>query len=356
LTQIIPGLNLTADVSFQNDASATVVIGSDCPGLTPDHIASAFERLEEHRAVFGPAEDGGYYLVGLAQAVPEFFREVSWGTGTVLAESLAIAKRLGIQSALLESLPDVDVPADLIHWQRVLQEEEENSLNRISVIIPTLNEGPFIAKTLRAVLACNPYEVILVDGGSTDDTVQAVASSGATVVQTPPGRARQMNAGAAQATGEVLLFLHGDTLLPQRWPTVVQQCLNDKGVVAGAFSLGINGRFAGRRLVEKAANARSQWLQRPYGDQGLFLRRSLFEELGGFANLPLLEDYEMNQRLRQCGGIVTAPEAVLTSGRRWERLGVLNATWINQMMIVGYRLGVNPERLAAYYRRDVTSR
>ena len=147
-----------------------------------------------------------------------------------------------------------------------------------------------------------------------------------------------------------MLFLHADTLLPPNWAEVVLRTLRTTSVAAGAFRFRIDGSFAGKSFIEWTTAFRSRWLQRPYGDQGLFLARALFEEMGGFADLPIMEDYEFSARLRRRGRIVTVGEAALTSARRWEKLGVVRTTLRNQWMLAGYHLGVSLERLAIRYR------
>ena len=340
--------------SFREASPATVIIGSDCPASTPEVLAAAFESLKTNPVVFGPATDGGYYLIGLTRLVPELFQGVAWGTETVLAQSLEILARNDNKPALLTPLDDLDRPEDLSAWRRIIASEDAD-LSRVSVIIPALNEAAHIAATLQSVRAGCSHEIIVVDGGSTDNTRAIAQADGATVIQSKPGRARQMNAGAAQATGSVLLFLHADTLLPNDWTRVVQKTFGHSRVVAGAFAFHVADQFAGRRLVEGATNLRSRWFQNPYGDQALFLRRALFEELGGFADLPIMEDYELNQRLRKRGRIATSSAAAITSGRRWKKLGVVRTTLINKMIITGYHLGVCPHKLARFYRRLPTT-
>ena len=122
------------------------------------------------------------------------------------------------------------------------------------------------------------------------------------------------------------------------------------GAQPGAFCFRIAGHFPGKSLIERFTGWRSRWLRRPYGDQGIFLTRALFEEMGGFADMPILEDYELVRRLRRYGRLITAEEAAYTSGRRWQKLGGLRATLRNQSILAGYHLGLSPQRLARFYR------
>jgi hypothetical protein len=335
--------------SFRRDSAATVLMGADCPELSPGLIAEAFDALRQAPVVFGPALDGGYYLVGLRRPMAELFRGPAWGTSTVLAESVKILNRSGTNPILLRPLPDVDRPEDLQRW-RELAAAEEKGLTKISVVIPALNEAASIVPTIKAAAMGNPDQIVVVDGGSRDGTTNLAREAGATVLHSRPGRGRQMNAGASYCTGNVLLFLHADTALPPDYSGPVVSCLADNKVSCGAFRFAIAGRFAGRRLVEWSTNIRSRWLQMPYGDQGLFLRRALFEELGGFVDWPILEDYELGQRLRRVGRVKTVAKRAVTSGRRWQRAGFLRTTWINKRVIMGYHRGEPVEELAAIYR------
>ena len=218
--------------SFREGSPATVIIGSDCPSLTPETLAAAFESLKTNSVVFGPATYGGYCLVGLTRLVPEIFHGVAWGTETVLAQSLEILARLGSKPTLFQPLDDLDRPKDAAAWKRLV-EVDDTDLSRVSVIIPALNEAAHIASTLHSVRAGCPHEIIVVDGASADETCTVAQRSGASVLHSKPGRARQMNAGAARATGNVLLFLHDDTVLPENWMRVVKDTLGKPRVVAG---------------------------------------------------------------------------------------------------------------------------
>ncbi|WP_013321303.1 TIGR04283 family arsenosugar biosynthesis glycosyltransferase [Gloeothece verrucosa] len=226
-------------------------------------------------------------------------------------------------------------------------------MTSISLIIPVLNEASTLEKTVLRLLDDTEIEIIVVDGGSQDETVKISQALGVKVFccnQT--GRAHQMNIGASTATGEILIFLHADTILPQDYKHWVKTTLSNPKIIAGAFELKIDSEKLSLRLVEAMVNLRSRFLSLPYGDQAFFLYASVFRDMGGFANMPIMEDYEFIQRLRRKGKISIAPVSVITSDRRWRKLGVIKTTLINQLIIIGYYLGISPDRLAAFYRRQ----
>jgi rSAM/selenodomain-associated transferase 2 len=152
------------------------------------------------------------------------------------------------------------------------------------------------------------------------------------------------------ATEEILLFLHGDTLLPEDYRESIIEALRNSNAIAGAFELAIEGEEKSLRFVETMVKWRSKVFSLPYGDQGIFIKTSVFRELGGFADLPIMEDFEFVQRLKRRGKIIIVPRAVVTSGRRWRKLGVWKTTLINQIVILGYYLGIPPRVLATIYR------
>ncbi len=247
---------------------------------------------------------------------------------------------------------DVDCPEDLVICRRrdpLFQEVlPRTKPGLLSILIPTWNEAARLENTLAPLLSHPEVEVIVADGGSRDATARIANNLGVRVLKTRPGRGTQMNAAAAQAQGEALLFLHADTRLPADFPRHVWSILN-QGAIAGAFRLRIDAPGSLLRVVEWGANLRSRYFQRPYGDQGLFLKAETFYQLGGFENWPLMEDYEFCRRLRQCGKIELAPVSVATSARRWERQGVIRTTLVNQLTVAGYLLGLSPETLARWY-------
>ncbi len=221
----------------------------------------------------------------------------------------------------------------------------------ISVIIPTLNEEPNLSRTLESLGQHPNTEILVVDGGSDDRSCEIARHFGAVVLESPRGRARQMNHGAGAASGEVFLFLHADTLLPETWTERIRVALEDPRVLGGAFSFMVEGNSFGLRMIERLTNFRARRFSLPYGDQGIFVRSCVFREMGGFPNLPIMEDFEFMRRLRDRGTIRILPDCAVTSRRRWERLGILRTTAVNQAVIVGYYMGVAPEKLARFYRK-----
>ena len=221
----------------------------------------------------------------------------------------------------------------------------------LAVVIPTLNEAANIEATLAPVLAETGIEAIVVDGGSSDGTPDLAARAGARVLTVAGGRAAQLNTGAAATIAGQLLFLHADTRLPAGWPAAVRDTLADPAVGRRAVARALDGAAAAERRVAPGAPGRRPPRGRAYGDQALFLRRATLERLGGFAPLPIMEDWDLARRARALGAIRVHGLAVVTSPRRWRRLGVARTLIRNQMMHVGWRLGIAPDRLAAFYRR-----
>jgi rSAM/selenodomain-associated transferase 2 len=221
---------------------------------------------------------------------------------------------------------------------------------RISIVIPAYNEATAIGAVIDRAAAGAPREIIVADGGSSDDTAAVAEARGARVVRSDPGRGRQMNRAVAAASGEVLLFLHADTLLPAGFEEHVVRVLDRAGVCAGAFRLAIDGPHRALRVIERAINWRSRVLDMPYGDQAIFVKAATFRRAGGFPDAAAMEDFELVRRLRRLGRIAIAPAAVVTSARRWRRYGVWRTTALNQACVAAYLLGVSPDRIADWRR------
>ena len=221
----------------------------------------------------------------------------------------------------------------------------------LSIVIPTLNEEAALGATLESGCRSAPgSEIVVADGGSRDATLDVARSfPGVRTVVAPRGRGPQMNAGAAAATGDVLLFLHADTHLPPDAGVLVASALEDPRVVGGSFFLGFDSAHPILRLSSIASRLNVRWAT--YGDQAFFLRRSVFEQVGGFAPVPLFEDVELQGRIRRLGRCVKIQRPVTSSARRFLRVGVVRQQVRNALLLVAYHLGVSPIRLAGWYER-----
>jgi len=220
---------------------------------------------------------------------------------------------------------------------------------KISIIIPVLNEQAVVSTAIERAWNAGADEVILTDGGSTDGTVQTAQTANCQLVLAKPGRASQMNAGAAVASGDVLLFMHADNWLPDRCCDQVRDAVERSDVSWGGFHQQIDDPGFLFRLIERGNSMRCQYQSLVYGDQGLFVTRSLFELLGGFAVMPLMEDFELSQRLSSHGRPALLSGPIHVSARRWKAKGLARQTIRNWAITGAYRLGVSPARLAKWY-------
>lgn len=221
---------------------------------------------------------------------------------------------------------------------------------RVSVIIPVLNEEISIAATLEQVHHLAPEEVIVVDGGSADRTRQIASLFPSTVVSSPRGRARQMNAGARVAKGDAFLFLHADTQLPLSALKDVRSALQDPECKGGRFDVKLSARRWAFRMIESLINLRSRWTKVATGDQAIFVRRSVFEEIGGFPEIPLMEDLAFSRALKKRGKIACLRSQVVTSSRRWETEGVSRTIIKMWLLRLFFLARVSPLFLKRFYR------
>ncbi len=224
----------------------------------------------------------------------------------------------------------------------------------ISVIIPVYREQEAIADVinhLRRLEDSGPGEIIVVDGEPDQSTIASLRVDGVRRVAAEQGRAVQMNRGAALASGDVLLFLHADTFLPPNALSLVRRALSDRECVAGAFALGFDADRPIFRITERYVALRTRMTRIPFGDQAIFIRRGYFEALGGYTNIPLMEDVDLMRRIRRRGDrIALVPAKVKTSPRRYEQEGILRATLRNLALQFLFTVGVPPERLARWYK------
>lgn len=222
----------------------------------------------------------------------------------------------------------------------------------LSIIIPTLNEAAVIVPALTGLQSVRAagHEVIVVDGGSTDATCSLAAPFADQLLHSERGRARQMNCGAAAARGEVLIFLHADTLLPEDADRAIRAGLAQTGACWGRFDVRLSGAHPLLRGVETLMNGRSRLTGIATGDQAIFVRRDTFEQAGGFPAIPLMEDIAISRILRRYGRPLCLRERVITSSRRWERRGIVRTVLLMWWLRLAYACGADPQRLARLYR------
>ena len=237
---------------------------------------------------------------------------------------------------------------------------------KISVIIPTLNEAFLVSKAIENAWKCGADEVVLVDGGSSDDTLAIADSLDCITCRSPVGRGQQLNAGAGEATGDVFLFLHVDSYLPGGGCDQIRSAIKSRNVACGAFKQSLDNRQWIYRLIEMGNALRASWLGTAYGDQGVFIRRELFFELEGFDEIPLMEDFRFSQKLRIRNLSVRKspgngkipyrfqllPGPLKVSTRRWEARGPIKQTIANWRTTFQYMRGAEPAELAREYYRD----
>lgn len=229
--------------------------------------------------------------------------------------------------------------------------EQKALQKKISVIMPVLNEAKKLRNTLNRLYLSENEELIIVDGGSVDGTVSIAREFTDKVFTAKKGRARVMNFGAQKARGDILLFLHADCTLPDNAFTVIREVLGNNNIAAGAFTLRIDSPKTGFRVIEIFSNLRAKLTSLIYGDQGMFLRKEIFSRIGGFADIPLMEDIEISRRLSKIGKIIFVKQPVTASSRRWLEEGIVYTTLRDWTNVFSYTfLKVPPDKLTRYYR------
>ena len=226
----------------------------------------------------------------------------------------------------------------------------------ITVVIPTLNEEAVLPRTLSLTAGLGFDEMIVVDGGSHDRTREIVTAlrvtrdaSPVTLLTAPPGRAKQMNAGGTSSKGDVLLFLHADTSLPSDARQAVERALEDPACVGGRFDLRFERDSGLGWLISRMMNLRSRWTGIATGDQAIFVRRSVFEQLGGYSDLPIMEDVDFTRRLKRTGLIAALQSKVTTSYRRWDTRGPVRTILLMWILRFLYWIGISPHSLTRLY-------
>ena len=234
--------------------------------------------------------------------------------------------------------------------------KKAESTVRFSIIIPVFHEKNnlnFLLDRLKSLEPIDKFEIIVVDGSSTKDTINTIIDKKVVKISSSNGRACQMNEGAAKAKGEILVFLHADTLLLKNAFSIIDRELSQNNFVAGAFSLEIDSKKILFRLLAKFINLRSKLTLVPYGDQVIFVKSDFFKKIGGFKDIEIMEDIEFMRRIKKLNiPIVIVPEKVYTSSRRWEKEGILRCTFRNWTIRLLYYLGIHPKKIVKFYKSN----
>lgn len=311
------------DMGYQK----AVLIGTDIPEIEAESIDAAFALLDAYDACIGPTEDGGYYLIGMKDVHHSAFEIKEYGTGSVFEETVRSMEDDGLTAGRADLYADMDTPEDAAGYRSRMREDPQlrrsctgrflRDAMRISVIIPVFNESSEIRKMLGQL---EPYrdecEIIFVDGGSTDDTAAIIEDAGFRILRSKKGRGIQMNTGALASAGDVLFFLHCDSVLPDGFTDEIRRVMSASEW--GCFGVRFPSRNFFMLTNRLISNHRALVRRLPFGDQGIFIDRDVFFETGMYPDLPVMEDYAFSLRLRRYGfrtGMTR--KRIISSARRY---------------------------------------
>lgn len=344
---------------------ACVLIGTDVPEIRAKHLIEAFAVLGIEKVakdvVFGPTVDGGYYLVGMKKPYKEVFEKQTYGRGNVLENTIRRLKDQKFKVGCIEQLQDMDTREDLQGYRERMRKNprlQETATgrylmrtSRISVIVPIYNEEKTIVKMQEQL---KPYqsqcEILFVDGGSSDQTLELI-EPGFRVLKSKKGRAHQMNLGAQESHGDILFFLHCDSELPERFLAEIRYVMKD--YLAGCFGIAFHSWNFFMWTCRVISNHRIKDRKVMFGDQGIFIDRELFFEVGMFPELPIMEDYQFSLTLKEKGvKLGIAKHRIYTSDRRFPKgtIPKLRIMWKMNRLRKMYRDGVAIEEIAQMYR------
>ncbi len=337
-----------------------VLVGADIPELQANHFLTAFSALSNKDVVFGATVDGGYCLISMKNLIKEAFADIKYGSGDVLQNTVHYLENANYRTEVIFKLNDIDTPTDVLHLRERICNKADRSNTaeylcqnpKISVIIPTYNESSTLLDLQDELDKLQNCEIIFVDGGSTDTTVDILQklSSKYRVLTSPKGRANQMNTGAKIASGELFFFLHCDSTLPQN----IEQELKTMALSQswGAFNLQFDCDDFLMRCCGIMSNRRLKKDGIAFGDQGIFIPRALFFEVGGFPEIPIMEDYQLSLTLKEYGKKPTiANTCITTSARRFEgnAMKKLKLMYTMQKLRRLYLRGMSADEIAKQY-------
>lgn len=216
--------------------------------------------------------------------------------------------------------------------------------------MPVFNEAQLLPEKLTSLKALNADEMVFIDGGSTDGTQQLLEASGVTWYTGVRGRAAQMNLGAGKCKSDIILFIHIDTEIDENNISAIKSAMKQQDLAGGRFDIRLSGHHPAYRIISWFINIRSRWSKISTGDQAMFVRRAMFEQMGGFADLPLMEDVEFSKRLKRQGNVACLRQRVTTSSRRWQQHGIIRTVLLMWRLRLLYWLGTPAEKLAAMYQ------
>lgn len=347
--------------AFAMGYEKAVLIGTDIPELEAESINIAFDNLDGADIVIGPTADGGYYLIGMKELCCEAFDVEHYGGRSVLEDTVNSIEKAGLSIACTDSYHDMDSREDLSGYLRRMRSDKRLRLSEtakfikanagISIIVPIYNEASTIRKMTDQLMQYKgDAEIIFVDGGSSDDTLNIIGDE-YTVLTGAKGRAAQMNLGAEKSNGDILFFLHCDSVLPPNALEEIRACITDNEY--GCFGVQFNSSNIFMLTNRIISNHRAWNRGLPFGDQGIFISRELFFDMGKFPEIPIMEDYEFSRRLAATGiKPGRTKHRITTSARRYGRgtLSILKTEYRMWDLRRKYRAGTDINKIAELYK------
>jgi rSAM/selenodomain-associated transferase 2 len=331
---------------FKNGYQRASLVGTDVADLMSFDILEAFQGLDVYGGVVGPARDGGFYLIGLKSAFEKAFNFQIWSVPSVFDRTLKCFHDSGIPVKTLTRRKDIDRQEDLPYL-----EKQPGFQDRISIIIPFLRETKPL-DTLVDSLEAQVWpddEIILVRGTESTKGVREVITPRTRLVFAPRGRGAQLNRGAGEARGNLFWFLHADTIPSPNFGYHIRKLSGASGMALGCFELKFMQGPALLRFIAGWANFRTKTFKLPYGDQGLFCRRQIFDKVGGFRKQYLMEDVEFVRNCRKLGKLLVIGQPIVSSPKRYLAKGILRSSFQNHLLMLLYFFGVSDKRLYSFY-------
>lgn len=342
-------MDLAFRCAFAAGYRQVVLIGSDSVDLEPEDLADAFARLEPGCAVLNPAADGGFCLIGLDRPCPSALAPEEWSTATVFARTRELLEKDGFRVRVNRMKQDIDRPEDMEHFYR-----QPLLHSQVSIIIPTRGGieklGPLL-ESLHSRLW--PGDEIIVSLSSTRPPSANLTRLHPSIrlVWSAAGRGMQLNRGAQEAMGDILWFLHDDSLPPDQFGYLLRKIALDGQFSLGCFLLAYAPTDRAMDLIARWANLRTRLFGIPYGDQGLFCGSDVFRRLGGYRQRYLMEDVDLVLRASRIGKLLIIPEILYTSPQRYRSKGILRASVENHLTLLYYWMGADEDRLFRLYYR-----